>query len=236
MNRLPAFLALPALLSACGAPGAGPTAPAPGDPCAEEELDRVRCGTAETGDWVLMACQTAGDRVLWLVVESCPEGCADGACAGRGPGFDTREPPPEDGGAADAPAPGDGPPAWDTLFCEPGSLTCLSESERGICNAEGSAWDVETCGEGQACDGGFCLDRICPAGELQGICLGPNSYGVCSPEGTQWIAGYCDQGLTCFEGACVDYQCPPGSVICKGMTAVQECQEQPDGSYLWVVT
>jgi len=136
---------------------------------------------------------------------------------------------PEVAGDSDTAGPESG------LFCEPGELTCLSDGERGICNEDGSAWDIELCGNEKICEDGFCMEPVCEPGALQGICMGPSSYGVCSPKGTQWTVGYCEQGETCFEGQCVDYECPPGSKICKGMTAVQECQGQPDGSYSWIV-
>ncbi len=226
------FLGLVGLIAACGADG-GPEIKA-GTPCSASEEDEVRCGTNADGQAHVLGCQSLGDEFFWLVVEDCTGTCTNGTCDSGGPGWDTRESP--DTAKTDAWTPDGGAPD-SSLFCEPGELTCLSDTERGICNDEGSAWDIiETCTDGFVCDGGFCLEVICEPGALQGICLGTSSFGVCSEAGTQWIVGYCEQGETCYEGDCVSYECPPGAVICKGMTAVQECQEQPDGSYKWVVT
>ena len=225
------FVGLAGLIAACGA-DKDPEIKA-GTPCSASDEDEVRCGNNAAGQAHVLGCLALGDEFFWLVVEECPTTCTDGACDSRGPGGDTSESPDTagaDGRIPDGGAPDSGP------FCEPGEFTCLSDTERGICNDEGSAWDIETCTDGLVCDGGFCMETICEPGALQGICLGPASFGVCSEMGTQWTAGYCEQGDTCYEGDCVSYECPPGAVICKGMTAVQECQEQPDGSYQWVVT
>ncbi len=227
-------LASVALFTAC-ASGDDATIKA-GAPCADGDEDVVRCGLSGAGGAVVLKCTALGDEYFWLVTEECDGTCADATCQGEGPGWDTTTPGtdtlPGDGG----PLPDGETPPDTGLFCEPGELSCLSDAERGICNADGSAFDVEFCAEGTICDAGFCMEPICEPGALQGLCLGPNSFGVCSEQGTQWIVGYCAQGETCYEGGCVNYECPPGSTICKGMTAVQECQEQPDGSYIWVVT
>ena len=225
------FLGLAGLIAACGGDG-GPEIKA-GIPCSASDEDEVRCGTNADGQAHVLACQALGDEFFWLVAEECSTTCTDGACDSGGPGRDTRD--PSDTTAPDAWTPDGGAPD-SGLFCEPGEFTCLSDTERGICNDAGSAWDIETCTDGFVCDGGFCMEVICEPGTLQGICLGTSSFGVCSEKGTQWTVGYCEQGDTCYEGDCVSYECPPGAVICKGMTAVQECQEQPDGSYKWVVT
>ncbi len=225
-----------ALLLPAGCGGEGGTKLEAGTPCAEAQEDEHRCGLTGTDYEAILGCQALGDEFFWLVLEECIGACADGACTGEGPSGDSTEPRADTSAGDGGPQPDSTIPADTSLFCEPSELTCLSDTERGICNDDGSAWDVEFCDAGMICDAGFCMEPICEPGTLQEICLGPASYGVCSGQGTQWIVGYCEAGETCYEGDCVNYECPPGSVICKGMTAVQECQEQPDGSYVWAVT
>jgi hypothetical protein len=234
-KRTGLFLATCLWVAACSNPTSDPAYKA-GTPCTEAQEDEVRCGLSGTDAVAVLACQALGDEYFWLVVEECPVACTAGACTGSGPGWDTTDPGTDTLPGDTGPLPDGETPPDTGLFCEPGELTCLTDAERGICNADGSAWDVEFCEAGTVCDAGFCMEPICEPGVLQGLCLGPNSFGVCSEQGTQWIVGYCEQGQTCYEGDCVNYECPPGSTICKGMTAVQECQEQPDGSYIWVVT
>ncbi|MBM4371900.1 MAG: IgGFc-binding protein [Deltaproteobacteria bacterium] len=233
-------------LAGCGGNGAGPARIAL-DPCEESQEDQLACGRESEGGYhSVLECTNVNGYFQWLVEEVCIYDCEDAACVDEGPvipGQDTpfipgRDTTPDPGDAFPGrdEGPSDGDPVEETaLFCEPGTPSCIDETTQGICNDAGTEYDPHPCDTELVCDNGFCLPVMCSPWELEGLCLGPNSYSRCNQAGTQWEAGYCEQGFTCYQGMCVDYQCPPGQIICKGMTAVQECQMAQDGSYSWVI-
>ena len=230
-------------IAGCGGDGAPPRIAL--QPCQESQEDDLACGYESEGGYpAVLLCTNVGGSFQWLVNEVCVKACSAAVCIDE----ETRDPtdipliPGQDLLVPrDVSAELDNTPVDVTdeegsgLFCEPGTPICVDDTTQGICNWEGSAYDESTCPEEYSCDNGFCLPRICAPWELEGLCLGPASYSRCNNAGTQWEAGYCEAGFTCFEGMCVDYQCPPDQIICKGMTAVQQCQMDEQGDYAWVV-
>ncbi len=201
-------------------------------------------------DAVLQCSGTFG-VFLWEKVEACSYQCKDAACVAwsgnadaRFPGDNQWTPNPDAAGlpdGADSPDKKRDPVAdieeEDGLLCEPGQIDCEDDLAKKVCNWFGTGWDFFPCDEGFGCDQGYCLEVICNPWELGGECMGPASYSRCNSSGVKWEAGYCEAPKTCFQGACVDLKCPPDEITCKGMTAVQQCQVNPEtGLYEWVVT
>lgn len=242
------FLALLCLVAGAscgggGGGGGGDGTVAPGSPCTLEDFGGLRCGELD-GRVVVIRCQMAGAVYTWTEIQVCAEGgtCENGFCVGGG--ADTL---PDvilldtnvylDGVQAEA--------GKDTAldldtgpFCIPGSLTCLSTTQKGICKDDGSDYRAEACPEGFFCDAGSCKEQVCTPGEPEGEgkCVAPTAYSVCNETGTDWTWAECEPGLSCYQGKCVSYKCPPDEVICKGLTAVQKCMPTEDGGYDWEVT
>ncbi len=248
MRRTATFLTLSCLLFTAGCGGGkseGPVRIAL-QACQEGQEDDLACGFESQGGYpAVLVCTNVGVNFQWLVEEVCINACKKAACVDEEPVFPGQDTTILPG--KDVVTPKDVPrqevlPRDDVtdedgsdLFCEPGTPTCIDQVTQGICNAEGSAYDESSCEPNYACDNGFCLPEMCTPWELEGLCLGPASYSRCNNAGTQWEAGYCEAGFTCYEGMCVDYQCPPDQIICKGMTAVQECKLDDQGQYAWVI-
>lgn len=212
----------------------------PGAPCSASQVNSLECGVNALGNAVVLACLQSGEEYAWTPYRLCSGTCVDGVCVDLPDGSDS-QPQPDvavdlllpDGAVMETADEPDG----SGLFCEPGSLSCLSATVPAVCLEDGSAYEADgLCESGTACDEGHCMDKICEPGERQGLCLGTTSFGVCSEVGTQWTVGFCSAGETCYLGDCVTYQCPPDAVVCKGVTAVQACQQQENGNYEWVVT
>ena len=91
------------------------------------------------------------------------------------------------------------------LRCPPGSRSCSTDGWTLLCAEDGSdtvPQPVEQCMDGQACDGGECLDVICDPGGIR--CDGQVVY-ACPNPGTRIVV--LD---TCLEGT----HCEPGNSRC----------------------
>jgi hypothetical protein len=234
-----ALLLLPLACSTSPDPSSG--WPRSGDACQTDQLGFRTCGIAGDGDETVLRCEKVGVDTLWVAIQECPLGCAKAACLqpDAGPGPDTSG--PTDAPVADGP-PGDAPPADDLhpdplpdTFCTPGEAVCLDIDTRGICTDDGSEYAVSACPEGQGCVEGYCFDQVCIPGAPKEECFDPVSFLACNESGTNWDAVACPPGLTCFAGECVAWQCEPGAKMCKGLTAVQECQETQPDQFEWVI-
>jgi hypothetical protein len=231
------------LAVSCGEGDSDESKPMAGQRCEENALDAIKCGLAIDERPSVLICASISGIYVWAVQEICPGICEDSRCVAT-PGFDTF-PPEDEKTASDVSEEGNGGedgPGEDIfvndlgMICEPGSIGCESELAKKICNMMGSAWEAEPCAEGEGCDQGYCLPRICTPWELGQECVGPTAYSRCNNSGTRWEAGYCQAPLTCYQGNCVPWICYPGDVTCKGMTAIQECQLDEAGETDWVVT
>ncbi len=246
------------LLVACG--GGGSSLPRAGDECKPGEVNTFQCGLTEakTTPGGLFGEEQATDDVkavlqcveifgtqMWVEYEVCPDQCKEAMCvSGEEPTDGWSFPDKGNGGAdggdvtgqADKTRTPEEVEEEDALLCEPGQIACEDDYTKKVCNWFGTEWTMEPCPEGQGCDQGYCLDKICTPWELGGECTGPASYSRCNSAGVKWESGYCQAPNKCYQGACVDYICIPGTIICKGMTAVQECQLNEMDEPEWVVT
>jgi hypothetical protein len=238
--------------------------PVEGGECSAAEVGLVVCGLAPLaagggGVGIAPADMPKQDAVLrcsphvlgntWDVVKRCSIQCLDAQCVDGGQiGPDTTSTTDVTGdngsnlsdSSSEVDEDSDEPDTGIDLsgpFCEPGQIACEDEDTKKVCNLMGEAWEFFECEPGQGCDNGYCLDQVCQPWDLGGECVGPTAYSRCSASGTKWEAGYCEPPLTCLEGSCVDIKCYPGDILCKGMTAVQECQQDPEsGKWDWIVT
>ena len=197
----------------------------------------------------VLQCKNSFGIFEWEKVEGCSYQCQEGSCVGPGPVSDVLVTGDQIPLPTDSTSSGDGSPTPDQerepediepdngLLCEPGQIACEDDATKKVCDWFGTAWEYVPCEEGKGCDQGYCLDVICNPWELGGECVGPAAYSRCNSSGVKWEAGYCEAPKTCYMGTCVELVCPPGEIICKGMTAVQECQQNPEsGEHEWVVT
>jgi hypothetical protein len=197
----------------------------------------------------VLQCKGTFGVFVWAKLEACSYQCKDGLCVeaenpadvlvvGDKVSFPTDSSDPGDGefGNDNVRDPEDIKPD-NGLLCEPGQIACEDDSTKKVCDWFGESWEYKPCEEGQGCDLGYCLDVVCNPWELGGECIGSASYSRCSSSGVKWEEGFCEAPKTCYLGACVELLCPPDEIICKGMTAVQECQLDPEtGKHKWVVT
>ncbi|MBM4354389.1 MAG: hypothetical protein FJ109_11440 [Deltaproteobacteria bacterium] len=226
------------LLVLVGCSGEGGPAIVAGDFCSESEADQTRCGKSPQGVDAVLICQSVKDLYQWAVSQECPGGCKKSTClaGGNDVTFMDWGKSGDDNPTADTDIQGPKPDVIvedekeeDALLCDPGSIACEDEYTSKTCNWFGTAWELEPCEAGQGCDLGYCMDQVCTPWELGGECMGPSSYKRCAGSGVKWEPGYCQAPLTCYEGSCVPWVCLPGDLTCKGMTAPQECQLEPDG-------
>ena len=198
---------------------------------------------------VVLQCGITGGVFEWKKVEACSYQCKEGVCVTAAPTSDTLTPadqtpvPSEITSTTDVDNTGDqirDPPdveVDEVLICSPGQIDCEDDFTKKVCSWLGDAWDLIPCEAGLGCDQGYCLEVICSPWELGGECVGPSAYSRCNSAGVKWEAGYCESPKLCYEGACAELICPPDAIICKGMTAVQECKINPEkGIYEWFVT
>ena len=235
-----------AMSSGCGTAEKPSGWPGSGDACQADQVGFRTCGFTSEKQEAVLRCEKVGMDTLWVANEPCPLGCLKAACiqpdTGSGSDLSTPDasriqdvpgvPDVPDVSVPDGPSDADTPP--DT-FCTPGGAVCLDDSTRGVCSEDGSGFESVACPENQGCSEGYCLDRICIPGDRKGECFGPVSYLTCNESGTKWDAFACAPGLTCYAGDCVAWQCQPGAKVCKGLTAVQECQETAENEFSWVV-
>lgn len=127
-------------------------------------------------------------------------------------------------------------PEIPELLCDPGTIDCEDDYTAKTCNLAGDDWTYSACEQGTGCLEGACVATVCEPGVKEGLCLSPTSFSVCNSNGTMMVAEYCQVPLKCYQGDCLDLICPPDETICKGMTAVQQCQMGEDGKYHWVET
>ena len=164
---------------------------------------------------------------------------SDGKTVDLGPQDDSKivfvDTGPADTGFPDA-VPEEIVPDVPQLLCDPGTIDCEDDYTSKTCNLTGDGWSFSACEPDTACLEGACVAPVCTPNEKEGLCLSPTSYSVCNSNGTSMTAEYCPVPLKCYEGDCVDLECPPDEMICKGMTAVQECLLGDDGKYHWVET
>ncbi len=234
------------LVLGCSSNGTGTGWPASGDACDGEQVGFKTCGFTSSKQEAVLRCEKVGADTLWVAIEPCQLCCDKAACvepdAGTVPEVsgvdvpvavdlvDLADQPDQRG--QDETMPADIEPE---TFCEPAATVCVDATTMGICAEDGSAFDSVACPEGQGCSEGYCLEKICTPGEPKGECFGPVSYLTCNESGTNWDVFACDVGLTCYAGDCVEWGCQPGTKICKGLSAVQECQENEEGNFEWVV-
>ncbi|MCC6620947.1 MAG: VWA domain-containing protein [Deltaproteobacteria bacterium] len=109
--------------------------------------------------------------------------------------------------------------------CPPGKLFCVSPSEAGQCNADGSGIASTTpCIGATACEPatGLCRATIC-APNTTG-CLDLERYQVCAFDGSGWgDPQACAEGLFCAEGKC--RACTESEVECLSETTYRRCAE-----------
>jgi hypothetical protein len=236
----------------------------PGDSCRESEVEQTKCGKAlvqtessslfgnqggedgsgEQQDAVLQ-CVAMGGDYIWAVLVRCDFECKKAQCQAAPAGGDvalfTDSQGPRADAVSDQELSGDsgtvGEDQTDDTgpFCEPGQIACEDEHTKKTCNWFGTEWEMVTCEPTEGCDLGYCKEQICTPWELGGECVGPTSYSRCDVSGTKWASGYCEAPKTCYQGMCVDLFCPPDEIICKGMTAVQQCQQDAEGKWGWAV-
>ena len=224
--------------AACSDPAS--TGPKSGKTCAEAQFGGMTCGDNLGGDVVVLQCRNVDGDFIWVATELCGLGCENAKCLL--PDIFTPQDLTEDLYIpADTPVdvphelPAE-PDAVPDTFCQPGYPICQDGTTRGICNGRGAGYYSVPCDEGLLCDDGYCLEVICVPGELKDECVGPNSAHVCNQTGTAWKTMYCEVGFTCYQGECVNWQCNPGDIMCKGLTALQECLPDAEGVYVWTET
>ena len=106
----------------------------------------------------------------------------------------------------------------DQPFCEVGKkVVCVDGKIQRI-----------TCGFGQECRDGNCIDKICTAGEK--ACKN-GQLAVCQSDHS-WELSYCDAGTYCFEGDCIERGNAPEIVSCTplAITGTNTCDRKGNGS------
>lgn len=227
-------LGLLMVVAACSSGEDEPWAVA-GDLCEDLQAGALSCGSSTTGDTAVLRCEVQQLYLRWAVLEVCEAGCRNALCEGGEtdiPAQDTVVPPldaavPEVDAAVEPP---------DGMMCFPSQAFCPDEDNRAVCFEDGSGFDTYPCDAGKKCDGGYCKDLLCSPGEKNGECYGPTSVAICNASGTGWEGESCPDKVTCYLGECTTLGCPPEAKACKGVTAVQECLENADGEWEWVVT
>jgi len=111
------------------------------------------------------------------------------------------------------------------LVCPPGKLFCVSPSEAGQCNDDGTGIaSTAPCVGATACEPatGLCRATIC-APDTTG-CLDLERYQVCAFDGSGWgPVQTCADGLFCADGKC--RACTENEVECLGETTYRRCAE-----------
>jgi hypothetical protein len=104
--------------------------------------------------------------------------------------------------------------------CSQGETICINgggDSGIGLCNAEGSGFDVVTpCDDDEYCVGSTCLPVICSSSNY--YCLNGNSY-LCGSDGTtNQLADTCAVSEHCKAGfsSCQADVCTAGAPLCNG--------------------
>ncbi|MBQ9243520.1 MAG: hypothetical protein IJ165_09940 [Proteobacteria bacterium] len=127
------------------------------------------------------------------------------------------------------------------INCDTGK-SCLAVSGIGACIDDACIENgaVKSCGDGQICAGGECVDdgcqdKTCAAEEtcVAGICLETACIGKTCDEGESCKGG------KCIENICLDMTCTDGTVCASGKCVLEACVGvdckqgkicQPDGS------
>lgn len=116
------------------------------------------------------------------------------------------------------------PPLASGQICAPGSSRCVDEQSAEICEADGTAWRAEPCGDAQACFADRCrASEPCSPGERR--CATSGREEICNDSGAGWVGENCLANALCFDGACREAVCVPGETVCDG-DAVVRCTAQ----------
>ncbi|AWV90873.1 IgGFc-binding protein [Bradymonas sediminis] len=128
---------------------------------------------------------------------------------------------PEDAGPGQADA-----AAEDARACAPASAECTSVAARRVCNAQGSAWDEETCVSTTRCDpdSGACVEPVCTPGAFQG-CTAEGLQSVCNQSGTRVVEMICPGDKPCTDGQCEAPECSAGVTRCLDRRRLEVCNE-----------
>ena len=223
--------------------------------CTSEQLCKaVPCDSGEPCPGSLICDQDSGSCVACLDDSHCMEGwfCQAGLCVEMEgpcvPGHDfcsglfdlahcnadgtafAAEPCPDGHYCGDAESAAQCLP-WE---CTPDELFCQGNWVH-LCNSQGAGSEsLKSCSP-EVCATGKCAPAVCKPDTTS--CSGP-SVMACDATGTVLeLVETCkdDQHCATFEqGAqCIDLVCLPFEKMCSDST-VHECQQGPDGEYLWV--
>ncbi len=88
--------------------------------------------------------------------------------------------------------------------CVPGLITCADTKSRSLCNADGTAEQLEPCPEGQVCELGVCSTPVCTPGGAP-VCDGL-ARQACNALGTGFVPLPCPGTTVCVEGDCAPLQ------------------------------
>ena len=86
--------------------------------------------------------------------------------------------------------------------CNPGSQIC-EDGNAGVCNSDGTGYDMIECTSQQYCEEGTCVDMICEPD--QPICVGDLAT-ICNEIGSGYVEGGSECEL-CLDGECVEVDC-----------------------------
>ena len=183
----------------CGDDGCGETcgqcSPLLQSCTAEGQCAAFSCQTSIDCPGTLVCADTLGECVVCVGSEDCPDGdeCGpDYLCHSQHPCESDKD-------------------------CKEYGLLC--NKDLGICT---ECVKTSHCPPLQFCLTGFCIDAVCPPGELS--CDG-EVVQVCREDGSgREAVQSCQSESYCSEGVCVEYACVAGAFWCDGETAY-ECAE-----------
>ncbi|MFH1530797.1 MAG: Ig domain-containing protein [Pseudomonadota bacterium] len=122
------------------------------------------------------------------------------------------------------------PDGMEPPACEVDSTTCIG-GKLATCDGVWG-WLLETCPEGQHCEGGACVAELCEPFATR-CAEGDAGVQVCGPAGEGWSDSFvCPEEQLCQDGICVSAECEPGEISCV-QDAVVACNEDGTG---WDVT
>ncbi|HEY2404407.1 MAG TPA: hypothetical protein VGI10_00285 [Polyangiaceae bacterium] len=128
--------------------------------------------------------------------------------------------------------------------CSPGVSVCVTDTIGTVCPKDGSGQLAFSCGSGQTCQGGACVEATCTTGSQE--CVGDSVLRVCATDGS-WVPVACSASELCYDGKCVSTSdagtseagapeagtgCTPGKKECADTSSTRECSA--DGS-TWTV-
>ena len=193
----------------------------------------------------IVQCSATGQGTT--VVQTCPNGCTNGACIDPTCTLGARRCASD--GVEQCTADSSGTRSWQILeacpagcdadagtclqlTCNPLSVRCSPASANTIqtCSAEGTAWIDQACAPGATCSNGACTTPACTLGNER---CGPSGVEACAAVANgplAWqVVQQCPYGCDSATKACLQLACNPLSVRCGGDGTVQTCTS--DGSH-----